>query len=69
MTEVQDLFLSPAELAGYTDRQHADAQIAFLEAKGIPFEVSAKGRPKVLRSVVFARCGGSIPKAEPKLHL
>lgn len=64
-----NVFLTPGELVEFTDRKHADAQIAFLESKRIPFELSAKGRPKVLRSVVFALCGEAMPKAEPQLHL
>lgn len=57
------LCLTHEELADLTDRQTPRAQMQWLAAHGYPFEVSAAGRPKVLRSVVQARLGD--PEASP----
>lgn len=46
------MFLTADELADLTDRRRRDAQCAALTAMGIPFRVSADGRPKVLRAEV-----------------
>lgn len=62
------LFLSPAELKDITDRSHADAQIAWLNAEGFPYQLSGKGRPKVLRSVVLARLGRTAEPREPQVR-
>lgn len=56
MTDSLD-FLTPSELVALTDRKHSDAQIAWLESRGIAYFVSGKGRPKVLRSAVLAQIG------------
>lgn len=61
-------YASPAELQALTDRKHADAQIAWLTDQGVPFEVSAKGRPKVLRSVLLARSGQKTAAREPQVR-
>lgn len=39
------LFLTPDELADLTERKTRPAQAAWLQARGIPFEVGASGRP------------------------
>ncbi len=51
------LFLTPEELQDLTDRCRASAQIRWLKSRGFPFELSAEGKPKVLRAVALARCG------------
>ena len=67
------MFLTTAELRDLTDRQHADAQIAWLRARGWPFEVSAEGRPKVARAEWEARMLSRQPvarkPASPRLGL
>lgn len=62
----EGMFLSREDLVELTDRQTARAQIAWLAEHGYRFEVSAAGRPKVLRSAVEARLGGA---AEPAKRL
>jgi hypothetical protein len=64
------LFLTFDELRQLTDRARASAQIRWLKAHGFPFEISAEGKPKVLRSVCLARCGEKRQTpAEPRLRL
>ena len=47
------LFLSQDELRELTDLKLAKAQIRWLQKQAYPYEVSASGKPKVLRSFVF----------------
>jgi hypothetical protein len=49
------LFLSSEELKSLTDRKVAKAQINWLKKQSYPFEISAAGKPKVLRSLVIDR--------------
>jgi hypothetical protein len=49
------LFLSTDELKELTDLKIAKAQMRWLEKHAYPFEVSAAGKPKVLRSLVLER--------------
>ena len=49
------LFLSSDELRELTDLKIAKAQIRWLEKHAYPFEISAAGKPKVLRSFVLDR--------------
>ncbi len=68
------MFLTAAELRDLTDRQHADAQIAWLRARGWPFEVSASGRPKVARAEwerrMLSGAGSAVQKSSgPRLDL
>ena len=49
------LFLSSDELRELTDLKVAKAQMRWLSKHAYPFEISASGKPKVLRSVVFER--------------
>lgn len=61
------IFLTPDELSELTDRKQAAKQIQWLLANGYPFERSASGRPKVLRSVVLNRLGQKhqVPQTGP----
>lgn len=49
------LFLSSDELISLTDRKASKAQIDWLKKQSYPFEISAAGKPKVLRSLVINR--------------
>lgn len=49
------LFLSADELKELTDLKIAKAQMRWLEKHAYPFEISAAGKPKVLRSLVLER--------------
>lgn len=55
------LFLTDEELQELTDCPRKREQIEWLKARRYPFEVTAKGRPVVLRSVVLDRLGQSAP--------
>ncbi len=57
------MFLTDAEIAALTDRAYAKHQIAWLTANGWQFEVSAQGRPKVLRAYAEQRMGAKTAKA------
>jgi hypothetical protein len=48
-------FLSDEELVEMTDLKQYSKQIQFLSKNNIPFEVSALGRPKVIRSKLEER--------------
>lgn len=68
------MFLNDDELYDLTEYKPSrpDKQIEFLREHGYPFEISSKGRPKVLRSYVEKRLGGTVgpsPAREPKLRL
>jgi hypothetical protein len=54
------VLLTPADIEDLTDAKKPSAQIRWLESRGWPFEISSKGRPKVLRAVRDARLGGNI---------
>lgn len=49
------MFLSREELYELTDLKMPFAQCKWLTKHGYPFDISASGRPKVLRSYVEAR--------------
>jgi hypothetical protein len=49
------LFLSSDELRELTDLKVAKAQMRWLDRNRYPYEVSAAGKPKVLRSLVLDR--------------
>ena len=49
------LFLSSDELRDLTDLKIAKAQMKWLDKNNYPYEVSASGKPKVLRSFLFDR--------------
>lgn len=51
------LLITPDELADLTDYKRAASQVGWLLERGIPFDVGASGRPKVLRSVILTRLG------------
>ena len=61
------LLLTRAEMAELTEREHADAQIAWLRREGWPFVVSADGRPKVARAEFDRRMVGGAPPAVRKI--
>jgi len=52
------VLLSDQELKELTGRARPSAQARWLKANGWPFVINSDGRPKVLRSVAFARLGG-----------
>jgi hypothetical protein len=63
------MFLSPDDLASLTGYVRPSAQIRWLKSCRWPFVVGGDGVPKVLRSAVEARLGGSAtPAAEPRLR-
>ncbi len=49
------IFLTKEELRELTDLKIPKAQMRWLEKRAYPFEISAAGRPKVLRSLVMER--------------
>lgn len=49
------LFLSSEELRELTDLKIAKAQMRWLDKNNFPYEISASGKPKVLRSFLFQR--------------
>jgi hypothetical protein len=55
MSLLSVLFLSSEELKSLTDRKVAKAQINWLKKQSYPFEISAAGKPKVLRTLVIDR--------------
>lgn len=57
------MLLSDTEIAALTDRTYAKHQIAWLKANAWQFEVSAQGRPKVLRSYAEQRMGAKAAKS------
>lgn len=61
------MFLTAAELADLTGYVRPSAQVRWLRANGYRFEIGGDGLPKVLRSAVTAKLGGSLP--EPRLRL
>lgn len=56
------MFLTQTELAQLTGRSRKDKQRQWLMARGFNFEVTADGRPVVLRSVVEGRMGAAIAR-------
>jgi hypothetical protein len=67
----ESLFLSPTELRELTGRAHRRRQIEWLRGAAWPFEIDAKGRPRVLRAALVARLGGGTDNTapEPRLRL
>ena len=63
------MFLARPEIKELTDCGHKAGQISWLRARGWPFEIGAKGYPKVLRSVAVARLGGKVEDYGPQLRL
>lgn len=55
MSVIGLLFLSSEELKDLTDLKIAKAQIRWLDKNNYPYEISASGKPKVLRSFLFSR--------------
>ncbi len=51
------MFLSKDELVDLTERETSRYQIAWLNAHGYPYELSALGHPKVLRAYVAQHLG------------
>jgi len=60
------MFLCDLELEELTGYRLHRRQARWLRDRGWPFEVSAGGRPSVLREAVVARLGGSTTKSEPE---
>lgn len=63
------MFLTNDELVDLTDRSNPKYQARWLAEHGYPFEMSAAGKPKVLRSEVERRLSSKTqrrsPRAEP----
>lgn len=60
------MFLTTDDLFRLTGRKRKDHQKDWLVLHGYKFELTADGRPVVLRAMVEARLGGSLkPKNEP----
>lgn len=55
MSALTLLFLSQDELRELTDLKIPKAQMRWLEKHAYPFEISAAGKPKVLRSYLMER--------------
>lgn len=62
MSALSLLFLTHDELRELTDLKLPKAQMRWLRAHAFPFEVSAAGKPKVLRSLLIERLQISAPK-------
>jgi hypothetical protein len=56
------MFLSREQLADLTDARSHRKQIEWLAQRGYRFELSSRGRPKVLLSAVETRLGQTGPK-------
>jgi len=54
------MFLTPDELADLTDYKRSACQARWLSDRGIPFATGRSGRPKVLRSIIMERLGGTL---------
>ena len=63
------MFLTRLELKELTDCSNKSGQVKWLVSRCWPFEIGAKGYPKVLRSVLVARLGGRIEDNGPQLRL
>ena len=63
------MFLTRKEMADLTGYERPSAQTRWFKQRGWPFEISALGEPKVLRTVAIARLGGSPQNEEPQLRL
>jgi hypothetical protein len=50
-------------LADLTEAKKPSAQIRWLDSRGWPYEISSKGKPRVLMSVMLARMGGTVSSA------
>jgi Domain of unknown function (DUF4224) len=55
MSIISLLFLSQDELKELTDLKIPKAQMRWLSKHSYPFEISATGKPKVLRTLIFDR--------------
>lgn len=53
------MFLSAADLHALTGRKRKDGQRAWLTEHGYKFELTADGRPVVLKAAVEDRLGGT----------
>lgn len=60
MSIISIIFLSQDEIKELTDLKIPKAQIRWLTKHAFPFEISAAGKPKVLRSVVIQRMTNKI---------
>lgn len=65
------MFLPDEDLFALTGLQRPSAIRRWLDTRGIPYEVTATGRPRVLESVIITRLGGASParSPEPRLRL
>ena len=64
------MFLTDTDISSLTGLSRPSAQIRWLREHDFPHEVGADGKPKVLKSYVQQRLGGTIEVFnEPRLHL
>jgi hypothetical protein len=64
------MFLTADELRELTGAARLQGQVAWLKGHRYPFELDAKGRPKVLRAFVQTKLGGTAANdTSPKLRL
>lgn len=63
------MFLTDEEIQALTDYTSAKAQCRWFSRNAYPFEVSSRGRPRVLRSVVEDRLGGPIRRQNDGFNL
>lgn len=71
MSIISLLFLTHEELKELTDLKIAKAQMRWLSKHAYPYEISASGKPKVLRSIIIERlstCSNKTNANEPNFE-
>lgn len=63
------MWLEKEEVQQLTGAKQRRTMSRCLDRQGIPYVLDQDGWPKVLRSVVMAKCGGLTIPQEPRLHL
>lgn len=63
------MLLNSKEIHDLTGYVRPSDQIRWFKDHGWPFEIGGDKRPKVLRSVMVARLGGTTQNDEPSLRL
>ncbi len=64
MSILNIIFLSSQELKELTDLKIPKAQMRWLDKNKYPYEISAAGKPKVLRSYLFDRLQNTLNKTQ-----
>lgn len=62
------MFLCDLELEELTGYRSHRLQARWLRDRGWPFEISARGRPSLLREAVVTRLGGSSAKSDREIR-